>query len=293
VLHVPFVEAEGEFINVAAKMLFAGVMVDANQPALHDRENALRAVRGHAVADELAFTVIDRFVFKEHTADSCICSGLVGMQDRSDFHMPMNFGLDGSRVRVRNRRCDGPAASLAHPKNRGLADSAAAGLEFLMFVLVGLDTADECFINFDDPAKLLDVWTTGFPDAMQHEPSRCLPDSNLFRQLQTRDALAGREKQIHRIEPLVQGNVASLEYRAGSHREIFLALIAAVKAALPRRDPLAKAAYRALRTIRPKVLFQIGPRRLLIWEHREKFERRNGGFAHEPISHKTGRESNV
>ena len=95
----------------------------------------------------------------------------------------MNLGLYGSGVRVRNRRRDRPAATFAYPENRRLADCPATGFELLVLMLIGFDPADETFIYFDNAAKFLEVWTARFPDAMQHEPSRRLPDANLFRQL--------------------------------------------------------------------------------------------------------------
>ena len=107
---------------------------------------------------------------------------------------------------------------------------------------------------------------------MQHEPSRRLPDANLFRQLQAGNALAGREKQIHCINPFMQRNVGALEYRASSHRKVFLALVAAIEAVLACCDPLAKAAYWTLWAFWPKVLFQIDARRLLVRKHLEQFE---------------------
>ena len=48
-LYVPFVEPEGKFINVAAKVLFAGVMIDADQATFENRENALDAVCCHGL----------------------------------------------------------------------------------------------------------------------------------------------------------------------------------------------------------------------------------------------------
>jgi hypothetical protein len=61
----------------------------------------------------------------------------------------MNFNPDGSSIRVCNSLGDRPSTLLAHPKNRRLAHCAAT-FELLVFVLVGLDTADETLINFDD-----------------------------------------------------------------------------------------------------------------------------------------------
>ena len=67
---------------------------------------------------------------------------------------------------------------------------------------------------------------------MEHEPCRLLGDADLLRQLQARDALAGGHEQVHRVEPLVQRNVAALEDRACTDREIELAGIAAIEADL-------------------------------------------------------------
>jgi len=271
-LYVPFVQAEGKFVNIAVKMFRAGVVIDTDQAALKNREDAFNSVGGHVVSNILASAMIDGIMAEAIIANTRICASFVGMQYRSDFDVLMNSGLNCSLICVRNRRRDRPSAALAHPKNRRLADSAATGLEFLVFVLIGLDTADECLINFDNAAKLLEVRSARFPDAMQHKPSRRLPDTDLFRQLQAGDTLASREKQVHCINPFMQRNVRALEYRASAHRKVFLALVAAIEAVLACRDPLAKAAYRAFWAFRPKVLFKIDARRLLVREHLEQFE---------------------
>ena len=65
--------------------------------------------------------------------------------------------------------------------------------------------------------------------------------------------------QVHRVNPLMQRNMRPLENRAGADGEVLLALVAAVEAALARRDPLAEAANRAARAVRPKPLFQDAP----------------------------------
>ena len=79
-LHVALIQAERELVNVATKVLLAGVVVDADQAALHDREHAFDAVGGHAVADVFAFAVVDGFVIEEQTAKAAIHASLIGMQ---------------------------------------------------------------------------------------------------------------------------------------------------------------------------------------------------------------------
>ena len=59
-LDVALIEPEGELVNVAVQMFRAGVVVDADQTTLENRENALDAVRGDAIADELGSAVIAR-----------------------------------------------------------------------------------------------------------------------------------------------------------------------------------------------------------------------------------------
>ena len=78
-LHVPLVEAECKFINVATDVLLAGVVIDAIQAAVENGENALYAVSSHVIAGEFAFAVIDGLVIEKHAADARIGPGFVGM----------------------------------------------------------------------------------------------------------------------------------------------------------------------------------------------------------------------
>jgi hypothetical protein len=185
-------------------MFLAGVVMDADQAALENRENALNSVGGHVVSNILASAMVDSIMAEAKIANARICASFVGMQGRSDFDVLMDSGLNCFFICALDRRYDRSTAAFAHPKNGRLADCAATSLELLVFVLIGFDPADETLIDFDDPAKLLEVWAARFPDAMQHEPSRCLPNADLFRQLQAGDALARREKQVHCVNPFAQ-----------------------------------------------------------------------------------------
>ncbi len=90
-----------------------------------------------------------------------------------------------------------------------------------------------------------------------------------------------------------------LEDRPGADGEILFALVAAVEATLARRDALAEAAVRTTDAVRPQTAFEVDPRRLLVREHLEKLEGRNGALAHgtSPCSardyHRSGRGSQV
>lgn len=72
--------------------------------------------------------------------------------------------------------------------------------------------------------------------------------------------------------------MTTLEYRASPYREVFGALVAAVIATCARSDAVTKAAHRAAATVRPQALFEIRPRRFLIWEHGEQLVRADGDF---------------
>ena len=280
-LYVALIQAERELVNVAAKVFLAGVMIDTDQSALHDREHAFHAVRGHVIADIFAIAMVDGFVIEEQSAKAAVNASLIGVQRSASGDVLVNFGVQGRHVGVIYSHRLHAALALTHRDNGGLTDRAATGFKLLGLVLVLLDSADVGFVNLDDALELFEIAAAGFPQAMQNKPRRLLRDADLLRQLQAGYALAGRHKQIHRVNPLVQRNVAALENRAGADGEIFLALVAAVEPARPRRDPLTKTTYRATRPLRPKPPFQIGSRGLLVREHGEQLECRNRRFGHE------------
>ena len=133
----------------------------------------------------------------------------------------------------------------------------------------------------DDALKFGQVSAAaGFPEPLEHEPCRLLGDADLFGELHGGDALARRGQQVHRIDPLVQRDVAALEDGARPHREVLFALVAAVKAASTRRDALAEPAHGAARAIGPKAFFEVDARRLGIGDQREQLEGGYGRFAH-------------
>ena len=131
--------------------------------------------------------------------------------------------------------------------------------------------ADIGFIDFDDSGQCLDLLAACFTQTLQDEPRRLLGDAKFLAQLHAADALAGREQQIHGVQPLVQRYMRALEDRAGANGEIFLALVAAVIAAGPRRDAVAEPANRTAAAVWPEAGFQVCPCGFLIWKHAEQF----------------------
>lgn len=149
-----------------------------------------------------------------------------------------------------------------------------------MLVLVLLLAARVGLIDFDDALQLGQIITARLAKPLQQEPRRLLRDADFLGELHGRDALARRDQQVHRVNPLVQRHMRALENRAGANRKVFLAGVAAVVATSARRDPLAKAAHWATNAVRPEATFKVDPGRILVREHLEELESRDGRLAH-------------
>jgi len=95
VLYVAFIEPKRELINVTIKVLWAGVVIDADQAALHNREDTLDPVRGHVVADKFASAVIDRFVVEGKSLDAVVGTGLIRIEHGAGLDHLTDRALDG------------------------------------------------------------------------------------------------------------------------------------------------------------------------------------------------------
>jgi hypothetical protein len=98
VLNVALIEAESKFVNVAVKVLRAGVMIDANKAPLKDCENAFDAVRRRIATHIFASAVIDGFV--RDARNVAIDGRFVGVDRRTRLNMGRNRGADRRRSRV-------------------------------------------------------------------------------------------------------------------------------------------------------------------------------------------------
>jgi hypothetical protein len=184
-LDVALVQPEGELVNVPAQMLRAGVMVDAENAPLHDREDALDTVGRHVAAHELAGAVIDRLVIEEQPGETTVGSELVSVQHGADFDILVDRSVNGFLIGVRDRLCLYPAAgAFAHSQNGSLADRAAPRVQLFLLVLIGLDAANVGFVNLDDAGQLVEFGTARLAQPVQQKPCRLLRDADLFRQLQ-------------------------------------------------------------------------------------------------------------
>lgn len=281
--HVSVIQAEGEFVNVPGKVLFADLVVNSVQAAFQDRPHAFYAVGAGHAAHVLIGRMVDALLAEEHPVKIVIGRVFVCEQSRADFYVGMNRGLNLFDAGILDRHSLGAPATLPHSENSRLADSAAPGFKLVFLMLVAFQAADESLVNFYHPAQLRYVLIAGFAEPMENEPSRLLGDADLFRQLHRRDALAGCNEQVHRIQPFMQGNVGPPKNRASADREVKVTGIAAVESARSLRDPLAALAGEALRAIRPETIFEVESGRFLIWKEIEQFKRAYCAFAHRKI----------
>lgn len=250
VFNVAFVKAEGELINIAAKVLWACMVINAMQPALENSENALDAVCRYIFPNKLACLVIDRLMIKSE-AKAFICASFIRVDCGTGFDLSNNFSLDCGLVSAGNRLSYGAASALTHPQDGSLTHRTTACVAPFGGVFVFFKATNIGFVDFNDALQLSQIFAACFAKAVKDKPCALLRDPDFLSKLHGRNTLARRHKEIHRVNPLVQRNVAALENRSGANREILFALVAAIVAVLAYRDALAKAANRATRPLRP------------------------------------------
>ena len=89
---------------------------------------------------------------------------------------------------------------------------------------LGLFAADVGFVDLDLAVHTNSLNVESLSETVQEEPGRLLRDAQLLGQLHTADALTGRLKQVHGVQPFVQGNVGAFKDCASPHRELLAAL---------------------------------------------------------------------
>ena len=287
--HVTIVEPKCELIHVPLKVLWAGVMVDAMQPALQDGPDTLDTVGVSRTTGVLASPVVDRLVRKEQAIQIAVRSVLIGVELRARFNRSMNLVLNRRQPGIGDDLRVNAPATFAHPEHGDFADRSAPGLQFFVLVFVGFFAADEALIDFDGTTQFVEraIRTAArFPQASQYEPCGLLRDADFFSELQAGNALARGDQQIHAVEPLVQGHLGPLHHRASPHGKVERASQAAVVSGLARGArakgayALSSAAIGAGWTGGPDPAFQVDPRRFFVGEQREKLKSTDSGAGH-------------
>jgi serine/threonine protein kinase len=281
--HVALVEAKSKLVHVAVQMLRAGVMVDAMHSSLHDGPNAFNPVRVDRSALVLASRMSHGVVVEKEAADPAIAGSLICHKVRANFDVLHNRALQRFLVSAGDGMSDYPAAALSESYDGNLADRAAPSIQLFGFVLVAFLAAEESLIHFDDSLQFRQFSTASLTQAVDHEPCRLLLYADFLGDLHGRYTLAGSDEQIHRIEPFVERDVRPLEDRASTDRKIKLALVAAVKASLARRDAVLTGTGWAGYAFGPETGLKVDSGGFLIRKHLKKLESADRGSAHEGI----------
>jgi hypothetical protein len=276
-LHVAGVQAKGELVNVAVKVLPAGVVVDAMESTTEDGPHGFDAVRVRVAPHVFLGRVVDDLVSEEKPVQFGVGGGVVREQVGADLHASVYDALDSVRGAVGDRHGDGAPAALTEPQDAHLAGPALLVLEPLPLVLVVLLPADVDLVHLDVPAQLAaagqGIGAARLAEPGQHEPRGLLRDADFLRHLERRDALARRDEQVHGVDPLVERDVRALEDGPRANGEVQIAGVATVVAALAGRDALAGLALRADCPVRPKSALQVQTGRLV----HDRRERERGG----------------
>src|SRR4051794_28842727 len=255
------VVAELKFRQIAVKVLLVAMLIDTLHAALEQAKVAFDGVgvdRCVLERDVLTLAVVDRIVAGELLTNLVVVLGLVGHQprfagnvlpdDAADLLAGHGVDVDGADL----------AAALHQPEDGVLvARAALRGRDAFLAAderLVGLDCVPEA-VTAAERAKA--AIAHGLADAMAQEPRALERDAEQTVELVGADALFGRAKQMERLEPLVERNVAVLENRADLDGELLTA-----GGALAEADPSARtfqsvcaaddATVRAYRAIRPQ-----------------------------------------
>ena len=281
-------EPKGELADIAVQVLRRGVVIDAVNAALENREHALDAVRGDIAPDILASAVIDALVLVEQPADAVVDRALVCVDRRAYLNVPID---KSDRVPPADRRLHFRlySSGFARPTgdDRHLADATPAKAEPLVLVLRGLFPADVAFVDFDYASQFGGVVATSFAETPEHKPRGLLCDAYLLSQLKAADALSARDQQIHGVEPLVQRHLRALKYRSGANGEDNQIGVAAIKSGplRIRPDALALAAGWAARTFRPALPLKVEAGGFVVGEALEQIEGADCGLAHGSARH--------
>jgi hypothetical protein len=282
-LYITEIEPERELINVTPQMLFARVVVDTTDAAFENRPDAFYRVRVSHSTAVFAKGMVNRLVGKEQATDAVVGRELVRAKRRADGNVIVNGLLKRRQIGRVNGHRFGATTTLTESENGLLTDRPATEIQLLVGVFRGFLTADIGFVNLDNALQFVDVRTASLTEPLKHKPSRLLGNAYLLAQLERRDALTGRNEQIHRIYPLVKRDVRTLKDRASPNRENELRTgVASILTVFTDGDAFAGLTGRANNAVRPESGFEIEPRSLGVGNEFKQLKGRYGAFAHRP-----------
>ena len=147
-------------------------------------------------------------------------------------------------------------------------------------MLVLFSTTDVDFIYFYGAFEHCNAVAASLSETLQDKPRGLLGNAYLFAQLERRNALARRNKQIHGVQPFVKGHMGPFKDCSCPNRELEHAGVAHIEAIFPLRDALRSLALGAPGTSGPESLFKKSNGARFVWKPLEKLEGAYGASAH-------------
>src|ERR1035438_5012934 len=135
-LHVPFVQAERELVNIAGKVLRADFVINAIDPAFQECPHAFDAVGTGRPTGVLTSGMVHGLMAEEQSVKVIKHNGIVGVELRTKFHIVMNLAVDSGQTALGDRLGECASAPFAHPENGSFAHRPTSGVELLVLMLV-------------------------------------------------------------------------------------------------------------------------------------------------------------
>src|SRR5579863_3023086 len=222
----------------------------------------------------LAARVVDRgvriFLAKVLVSNPLVCAKQADLV-RDGF---ANEALKRRGTNVGDNSGDDVALALDRPDDDGLSSAArpAASVAALILMAVLREAANERLVNFNDTAKLFDVFGKSEADFVAHEPSGFIgTEAHDTLHLQGRYAFLAGQHHMNDAEPVAERLVRVLENRLGQMREAIAvggALFALPMMAGGERIDLGVAAARAVDPFGPAPRDKVSPAMLFVREQR-------------------------
>jgi hypothetical protein len=277
---LPVIITELEFGNIERHIFPAHFVECADHATLEDRPESFDGLSVDRADDILASGVIND-AMRVLTIKPLVARPLISAK-QTDFVRDRFADKGGESIRghVRDYARNHVALACDGADDRGFAGTNAPGsiaTAALIPMPVLRQAADKSFIDFNDPAELINVFHKGYANLVAHFPRGFVgPEAHIAIYLQSAHALLTGEYEVDDAEPLATRFVGVLENCAGyvgktiaGHRRAFVAL--------PAPWPVRKLmwifgpAARAPNAIRPSTGHEISAACLFMREHLFKF----------------------
>jgi len=268
---------ELKFRDIKREIFSANLVERSDDSALEDRPEAFNRIGVDRADNVLPARVIDT-PMRKFAVEFVVARPGIGAEQANFFG---NGAAHESGKRLTVNAVDNPRHYIALAADRtrdnrfaGTNATSAATLTALVLVPILGETADEGFVNLNDPHELIEILIgQRRADAVAHIPSRAVrAEAHDALHLQSRNAFLAGQHRMDDAEPIAQWLIGVLENRAGDMRKAIICAgrRAFIAAPIPRQRTIglnqSVAAARAIDTARPAVRHQIGRAMIFIRE---------------------------